>query len=72
MFININIKSKNKNSLKQFLKVFNQFSNDKKLKLNQALFLSQKKKHNKIFTILKSPHVNKTAPSTVSIPSHQF
>jgi ribosomal protein S10 len=61
MFININIKSKNKNSLIFFLKIFNQFNNDKKLKLNQTLLLSQKKKHKKIFTILKSPHVNKTA-----------
>lgn len=61
MFININIKSKNKNSLKQFLKIFKQFSNDKKLKLNQTLFLSKNKNKNKIFTILKSPHVNKTA-----------
>jgi ribosomal protein S10 len=61
MFININIKSKNKNSLIFFFKIFNQFNNDKKLKLNQGLFLSQKKKHKKIFTILKSPHVNKTA-----------
>ena len=61
MFINITIKSKNKNSLENFLNVFYEFGNNNKLKLNRAMFLSQRKKHNKIFTILKSPHVNKTA-----------
>lgn len=61
MFINITIKSKNKNSLEKFLNFFYEFSNNSKLKLNRSLFLSQKKKYNKIFTVLKSPHVNKTA-----------
>ena len=61
MFINITIRSKNKNSLKKFLNVFKNLSKNKRLQLNKTLNFFQKKRYNKVFTILKSPHVNKTA-----------
>ena len=61
MFINITIRSKNKNSLKKFLNVFKNLSKNKRLQLNKTLKFFQKKRYNKVFTILKSPHVNKTA-----------
>lgn len=61
MFINIDIKSKNRNSLEKFLNLFYDFSNNKRLKLSRNINLAQNKTNKKIFTILKSPHVNKTA-----------
>lgn len=61
MFINIIISSKNKNSLKTYLNFLKNFSKNKKLHLNRTLVFLQKKMYKKIFTILKSPHVNKTA-----------
>ena len=61
MFINIIIKSKNKQSLIKFLTTFKNFINNDKLNLTKTLIFSQQQKINKIFTILKSPHVNKTA-----------
>ena len=61
MFINIQISSKNKNSLKSFLKFFIKLCNKKNLEIDVFLkyFLRQKTKN--VFTILRSPHVNKTA-----------
>jgi ribosomal protein S10 len=61
MFINVHLVSKNKNSLKKFLKVFKNLSKNKKLQLTRTLSFFQKIKSHKVFTILKSPHVNKTA-----------
>ena len=61
MFINVCIKSKNKLSLIKFLIIFKNFINDKNFKLNKTLIFSQNKKINKVFTVLKSIHVNKTA-----------
>ena len=61
MFIRLFIKSKNKYSLIKFLQVFKNFINNKELKLNKTLVFSQRQKINKVFSILKSIHVNKTA-----------
>lgn len=61
MFINITIKSKNRNSILKFLKFFKSFSKNKKLQLSRTFIFFQNKHYKKIFTILKSPHVNKTA-----------
>ena len=61
MFINIQIKSKNRNSLKNFITDFKKLSKNKKLKLNRFFKIYNKQQNNKTFTILKSPHVNKTA-----------
>lgn len=61
MYLNIIIKSKNNNSLKSFLILFKTLSQNKKLKLNNILTVFHKKRFKKVFTVLKSPHVNKTA-----------
>ena len=62
MFINIKISSKNKKSLQNFLKVFELFCEKKNLKSNTFIkYFSQKQKTSNIYTILKSPHVNKKA-----------
>ena len=61
MFVNLQIKSKNQNSLKKFLKIFLKLNNFKKLKLKNIFKLFLKKNHRTIFTILKSPHVNKVS-----------
>lgn len=61
MYIKINVKSKNNNSLKSFLKVFKVLAKNETLKLNKILTVFHKKKFKKVFTILKSPHVYKTA-----------
>lgn len=61
MFINIVIKSKNKNSILKFLKIFKNFSKSKKLHLSRVLIFFQANCPENVFTILKSPHVNKRA-----------
>ena len=61
MYLNITISSKNNTSLKSFLKVFKTLGQSKALKLNKTLTVFQKKRFKKVFTILKSPHVYKTA-----------
>jgi ribosomal protein S10 len=61
VFINIIIKSKNKNSLKLFFKASQRIFRIKKLKCYKKTVFFQKKRAKKLFTILKSPHVNKTA-----------
>ena len=61
MFINIKITSKNSSSLKNFIKDFKTLSKNKKLNLVRFVQFYQNKKSDKIFTILKSPHVNKKA-----------
>lgn len=66
MFVNIQIKSKNKNSLKQFLKLLFKLSNNDKLNLKSVFKYFNKKSQQKIFTILRSPHVNKTSQEQFS------
>ena len=55
MAINLIIRSKNKKSLFYFLHVINKFNRNKKIKIISKLSKTKR------FTILKSPHVNKTA-----------
>ena len=61
MFINIYISSKNFSSIKNFINFLNVLSLSKPLK--NKLFLKYLKipSSKKVFTLLKSPHVNKTA-----------
>lgn len=61
MYLSIKINSKNNTSLKSFLKVFKNLSKNKKLQLNNTFKICSKARFNKVFTVLKSPHVNKTA-----------
>ena len=61
MFINIYIYSKNKVSLNNYLNFLKKTFNNNKLKLKTVFILFQKKKNKQIFTVLKSPHENKTA-----------
>jgi ribosomal protein S10 len=79
MFINIRIFSKTQESIEQFLNFFIIFHNQKKLTLCSKTL--KKIKKNKKFTILKSPHVNKTAQeqfkfevfsNEIFIKSHQI
>ncbi len=61
MYLNIAIRSKNYNSLKSFVRIFKTLTQIEELKLNKILKIFQKKRFKKIFTILRSPHVNKSA-----------
>lgn len=61
MFVSIQIKSKNKNSLKHYLKLLVKLFSIKKLKLQSILRCFNQKSQRQIFTVLKSPHVNKTS-----------
>lgn len=81
MYLNIAIRSKNYNSLKAFLRIFKTLTKTKKLKLNKTFKVFQKKRFKKVFTILRSPHVNKSAQEQfeynlfakhVDIKSHQI
>lgn len=55
------ISSKNKNSLKLFLKFLKSLAKKKDLSFHGNYEISQRKTFSKFFTILKSPHINKTA-----------
>ena len=61
MFINIYISSKNLSSLKIFTSFIFKLVNNKKLISKGSIKSFQLKNTKKIFTVLKSPHVNKTA-----------
>lgn len=61
MFINIYIYSKNKLSITNYLKFIKKRFNKKKLKTKNIMFVFKKKIKTTVFTVLKSPHVNKTA-----------
>jgi ribosomal protein S10 len=61
MYLNIAIRSKNYNSLKSFLRIFKTLTKTEELKLNKILKVFQHKRFKKVFTILRSPHVNKSA-----------
>jgi ribosomal protein S10 len=61
MFINIQIFSKNETSITSFLEFLSKISNKKSFKIILLLKCFPQKNKKNIFTILKSPHVNKTA-----------
>jgi|TARA_B110000967_G_C18901297_1_gene575456 ribosomal protein S10 len=61
MFINIHISSKNYKSIKLFSSFFTNKILTEKLKLTTTSLFFQNPVKKKIFTVLKSPHVNKTA-----------
>ena len=61
MFINIHIYSKNYNSIKHFIKLFSNNVLLEKFKVTMSDSTYQNPTKKKIFTALKSPHVNKTA-----------
>ena len=61
MFINIYIYSKNKLSITNYLKFIKKRFNKKKLKTKNIMFVFKKKIKTTVFTVLKSPHVNKIA-----------
>ena len=72
MFINIIIKSKNRTSTLKFLKILKSFSKKKKLQLSRALIFIRNKHYKKIFSILKSPHVNKTAQEQFEFVTYSY
>jgi ribosomal protein S10 len=55
MLLQLNISSKNQKSIKKFLTFI------KRIKINMIIQYFQKKKKKKLISILKSPHVTKTA-----------
>lgn len=61
MFIIIDIYSKNYQSLKNFLAIFNDENITKNLKITIIKNKVKKPLKKKVITVLKSPHVNKTA-----------
>ena len=61
MFFTINIRSKNLKSINNFLRFLENEKIFNKLRLKFFKVLSKTKTKKKILTILKSPHVNKTA-----------
>ena len=61
MFVNLFISSKSLYSLNVFLIFFLKLLNSKKLKVKVFKKIKINSKHQKNFTVLKSPHVNKTA-----------
>lgn len=61
MFINIYIYSKNKVSLIKYLEFLNLYLNKDKLNFKNIILTFKKQTKTTIFTVLKSPHVNKTA-----------
>ena len=71
MFVIIDIYSKNYKSLKNFVYFF---SNDKlfqKLRIFNIQINSKKQLNKKVFTILKSPHVNKSAQEQFEIKTYK-
>lgn len=60
--LNIKVKSKSKNSLKNFLMLVTRLYNKKNLRLSLTLvnYLNKKNSHNK-FSVLTSPNANKNA-----------
>ena len=61
MFITIYIYSKNKLSITNYLKFLKKYLNKKKLNFKNITFIFKKKIKKTVFTVLKSPHVNKIA-----------
>lgn len=60
-FVELTIKSKNKNSLKKFLLSIKKIAKNKTFRLNNFCKIIQKRKKSRIFSVLKSPHANKKA-----------
>ena len=63
--LNIKIESKNQISIKKFLKFFKETSNTTNFKIIQKFFYKKEKKT--FISILKSPHVNKSAQEQFEI-----
>lgn len=61
MKLHLKIFSKNKNSQILFIKAVNRILHESHLNLNCLIKNSQQTKTKQIFTVLKSPHANKTA-----------
>ena len=61
MILNINISSKDLYSLNLFLKFIFKMLNAKSLTLNSFFDVKTVSNKKKVFTVLTSPHVNKTA-----------
>lgn len=61
MFFTINIQSKNLKSLNKFLMILNNENFFKKLHIKFFKIMHKSNKTKKVLTILKSPHVNKSA-----------
>ena len=61
MFITLSIYSKNLDSLTNFLKFFYKFNIKKTLGFNIRISQYQKNKKRTFFSVLRSPHVNKTS-----------
>ena len=61
MFINIHVSSKSAKSIKLISSFFTNETFTKKLNLLTSEFFFQNPTSTRIFTVLKSPHVNKTA-----------
>ena len=71
MFINIHISSKNLSSLKIFTSFIFKLVNNKKLISKSSIKSFQLKNTKKIFTVLKSPHVNKTAQTQLEYRTYK-
>ena len=65
MVIRLIIKSKNINSILNFIKLFRKFY--KIYKLTDSFFVSNKTSRRKMFSILRSPHVNKISQEQFEI-----
>ena len=61
MFIHVKVLSKNLNELHYFLRLFNYINFNTKLKTKNFFKIQVPKKKIKFFSILRSPHVNKSA-----------
>ena len=74
MFFNLHISTKNYNSIKRFLNFFSNQIFVKKLNLIVSKQVFVNKTQKSVFTILKSPHVNKSAQEhfTYYLYSKQF
>ena len=72
MFVNIDIQSKNIKSLTQFTKLLSNLMFIEKLNVKSVSKHSYNKKtYRKIFTVLKSPHVNKKAREQFQLCSYK-
>lgn len=69
MFIILDIKSKNRQELSNFIKFY--LSNKMLNRLTNSVTYQQKPVKKKIITVLKSPHVNKTAQETFEFKYHR-
>lgn len=61
MFVNVLIQSKNKKSLKNFIQLLKRYCDNEQLKMKNFFMYRFKTIDSTFFSVLKSPHVNKTA-----------